>query len=65
MCHYMQLLPGALSEIAKAIEQTQRVTLTDRYGLMAAIFDESLPDDERRMVNRILRGVQTGQIQML
>lgn len=64
MSFYIQLIPGALSEMVQAVEQSQRVTLTDRYGLMAAVFDESLPDKERKMVNRILKGVQAGQIQM-
>lgn len=65
MSCYLQLLPGALPAMAQAVEQNRCVTLTDRYGLMAAVFDESLPDQERKMVNRILKGVQEGQIRVL
>ncbi|NEO87587.1 MAG: hypothetical protein F6J87_25495 [Spirulina sp. SIO3F2] len=65
MSCYIQLLPGALPAMAQAVEQNRCVTLTDRYGLMAAVFDESLPDEERRMVNRILKGIQAGHIQVM
>ncbi|MBP0019704.1 MAG: hypothetical protein J7647_19395 [Cyanobacteria bacterium SBLK] len=59
----LQLIPGALSEIFATVCDTGILTLGDRYGLMAAILDENLGDNERRAVNRILRAVRRGKIQ--
>lgn len=62
MTHHLQLLPGALTELVSSVEQTGYVTLADRYGLMAAILDESLPDQDRKRVNRVLQGVKRGDL---
>ena len=62
---YLQLLPGALLEMNQSVEQTQCVTLNDRYGLMAAVFDEYLSATERRMVNRIIKKIQQGEIDVV
>jgi hypothetical protein len=58
----IQLLPGAISEIFASVTETGILTLSDRYGLMAAALDEGLDDEERRAVNRILHFVKQGQI---
>lgn len=58
----LQLLPGAVAEIVASSSETGYLTLADRYGLMAAIADESLDEDERRAINRLLRLVQRGSI---
>ena len=62
MLTQIQLLPGAISEIFASATETGILTLSDRYGLMAAALDESLDDRERRVVNRILHSVKQGQI---
>ncbi len=58
----VQLLPGAIGEILVSSVQTGRLTLCDRYGLMAALLDESLEEDELRAINRIVRAVARGKI---
>ena len=60
----LQLIPGAISEIFATVCDTGILTLGDRYGLMAAILDENLDEHERRAINRILRAVQRGKIQI-
>ncbi|WP_347239987.1 hypothetical protein [Oscillatoria sp. FACHB-1406] len=45
-----------------SIADTGRITLMDRYGLMAASLNESLNEEDRRAVNRILRGIVKGRI---
>ncbi|NJL02906.1 MAG: hypothetical protein HC910_20935 [Spirulinaceae cyanobacterium SM2_1_0] len=60
----LQILPGAVAEILANSSETGTLTLADRYGLMAAIADESLEEDERRAINRLLRRVQRGCIQL-
>jgi hypothetical protein len=61
----LQLLPGALSEMIASVAETGILTRADRYGLMAAILDESLSDDELAATNRLLRAVLKGRVQVL
>lgn len=58
----LQLLPGAISEILATVSETGMLTLGDRYGLLAASLDESLNEDERMAINRLLRAVIKGRI---
>jgi hypothetical protein len=61
----VQLLPGAICEILASVTETGVLTLADRYGLMAAAFDESLNDEDRGCVNRLLRAVIKGRVKMV
>ena len=56
------LLPGAVSDILASVTDSCRLTKADRYGLMAAILDDSLPDEERRAIDRLLRSLLKGRI---
>ncbi|MDY7014589.1 MAG: hypothetical protein SVX43_13505 [Cyanobacteriota bacterium] len=42
----------------------KRPYLGDRYGLMAASMDDTLDEEERQAVNRILRSVVRGRLQV-
>lgn len=59
----LQLIPGAIAEIFAHASASGEITLADRYGLMAAIFEEQLSDDERCAIDRILRAVYRGRLQ--
>ncbi|CBN56277.1 MULTISPECIES: hypothetical protein [Kamptonema] len=59
------LIHSALSELFAQANATNCITLADRYGLMAAVFDESLGEDERRSINRLLRSVRQGRIKVV
>ncbi len=61
---HVQLIPGSISEILVSANETGSITLADRYGLMAAALDDSLEEDERRSVNRLLRAIMRGKIQV-
>lgn len=61
----VQLLPGALSEMIATVAETGILTRSDRYGLMAALLDESLSDDELAATNRLLRAVIKGRVKVL
>jgi len=65
MLNAIQLLPGAITDILVDVAKTNRLTLGDRYGLLAAVLNDDLPDEERRAVNRILWAVRRGQIQVM
>lgn len=41
------LLPGAINELIATVTDTHRLTKADRYGMMAAILDESISEEER------------------
>ncbi len=57
-----RLLPSAISELFAQVSRTGKLTLADRYGLMAAILAESLNEDERRSIDRLLRAIRRGRI---
>lgn len=61
----VQLLQSALSDLFAQVNATGNLTLADRYGLLAAILDESLSEEERRCVDRLLRGVYRGKIKIV
>ncbi|WP_353932279.1 hypothetical protein WJM97_06755 [Okeanomitos corallinicola TIOX110] len=60
----LQNLPGAISEIIASSADDGILTLADRYGLMAAILDDLLEQEEEEAINRLLRRVVRGRIQM-
>ncbi|MEO1123989.1 MAG: hypothetical protein AAFX95_07895 [Cyanobacteria bacterium J06639_16] len=60
------LLRYALAELFADVSQSGVVTLADRYGLMAAVFEEDqLTDDEKCSVNRLLRSASKGRVQIV
>jgi hypothetical protein len=61
----VQLLPGAIYEILASATDTGVLTVADRYGLMAATLDESLDEEERGCVNRLLRAALKGRVKLV
>lgn len=57
-----QLLPNALSELFAQVSNTGYITLADRYGLMAAVLDESLCEEQKFAIDRLLRALCKGRI---
>lgn len=62
---FVQLIPGAISEILASVSDTGTLTIADRYGLMAAILDEALEDEDRNSLNRLLRSVLRGRVKVV
>ena len=60
----IQLLQSALGELFAQANSTGYLTLADRYGLMAAILDDSLTEEERCSVDRLLRAIRRGRIKI-
>lgn len=60
----LQLIPGAIAEMLASVSDTGMLTLGDRYGLLAATLDDSLSEEERRAVNRLLRAVMRGKVKV-
>lgn len=61
----VQLIPGAISEMLASVTDTGCLTLADRYGLMAAVLDDSLDDECRHSINRLLRSVLKGRVKII
>lgn len=61
----VQLIPGALSEMIATVAETGVLTRADRYGLMAALLDESLSEEELEATNRLVRAVLKGRVKVL
>lgn len=59
------LLKFALAELFAQVSHSGAVTLADRYGLLAAILDETLSEEERRSVDRLLRAVYRGKVRIV
>ncbi|MGK7926284.1 MAG: hypothetical protein AB4290_13750 [Spirulina sp.] len=64
MFNQLALLPDALSEIFATASENGILTLCDRYGLMAATLTEDLNEEDRRAIDRLLRAIKRGRIQL-
>ena len=60
----VNLIPSALGELFAEVNHNGYITLADRYGSMAASFDDSLNDDDRSAANRMLRSVIKGRVKI-
>jgi len=58
----VRLIPGALSDLFAQASSSGKITLADRYGLMAALLEESLTDEERECLERLLRAFRRGRM---
>lgn len=65
MVTQVKLLPCALSELYAQAFTSGSITQADRWGLMAAVLDESLTEEERSSVDRILHAVRRGRLQIV
>lgn len=61
----VRLIPGALSDLFAQVSTSGSITLADRYGLMAAILEESLSEDERSAIDRLLRAFCRGKMKVV
>lgn len=61
----INLIPGAISEIIVSTSETKVITLADRYGLMAAILNEFIGEDEIMAINRLIRYIVKGRIKIV
>jgi len=61
----VNLIPFALGELFAEVNHTGYITLADRYGLLAAIFDETLTEEDKRSIDRLLHSVCRGRIKLV
>ncbi len=59
------LLPTALAELFAQATHSGRLTVADRYGLMAALLEEELDSEEISVIDRLLYAVRKGRISVV
>jgi hypothetical protein len=57
-------LPDAISEIFASASATGVLTLSDRYGLMAALLNGELDEEEYKALNRLFYSIHRGRFQV-
>ena len=61
----VRLIPGAISELFAQASNSGYITRADQYGLMAAMLDESLTEEERAAIDRLLRALYRGRMKVV
>jgi hypothetical protein len=47
------------------VTATGKISQADRYGMMAALTDSSVNEDDRRSIDRILYALRRGQVHVV
>jgi hypothetical protein len=58
-------LPHSISELFAQATSTGKITLADRYGILAALLQDSLDEEEISCINRLLYALRKGRIQIV
>lgn len=61
----VRLLPGAVADLFAVASNSGTLTLADRYGLMAALMEDSLTEEERAAIDRLLRSFYRGRVKVI
>jgi hypothetical protein len=59
------LLESAITELFTQAIQKGHITLPESCGLMAALLTNSLSEDERDLINRLLYAVRRGRLKVV
>ncbi len=62
---FPHLIPGAVSDLFAQASGSKRITKADRYGLMAAILADSLSEEERASIDRLIRSTRRGRVKVV
>jgi hypothetical protein len=58
-------LPYAISDLFAQTTSTGKITLADRYGMLAVLLQDSLNEEEICCINRLLYALRRGRIQIV
>jgi hypothetical protein len=61
----ISLLDFAIAELFVQVSLSGRITLADRYGLQAALLTDTLSDEERFAIDRLLYAVRKGRVKVI
>ncbi len=61
----LRLLPGAISDLFAQTSSSNKITLADRYGLLAALLEDSITEEERASIDRMLYSLYRRRIKVV
>ena len=61
----LRLLPGAISDLFAESSNSNQITLADRYGLLAALLEDSITEEERASIDRMLYSLHRRRIRVV
>lgn len=61
----INLLPTAISDLFAQASSSGKITLADRYGMMAALLEGTASEEEMHSIDRLLRAVCRGRVQVV
>lgn len=61
----IRLLPGAISDLFAQATSSSQITLADRYGLLAALLEDSITEEERASIDRLLYSLYRGRMKVV
>lgn len=65
MLAQVRLLPGAISDLFVQVSISGKITLADRYGLMAALLEEEISEEERASIDRLFYALCRGRMKIV
>jgi hypothetical protein len=65
MKNQVRLLPDAIPDLFAQVSSSRKITLADRYGLMAAVFEDRLTEEERASIDRLLYASCRGWVKVV
>jgi hypothetical protein len=61
----LRLLPGAISDLFAESSSSNQITLADQYGLLAALLEDSITEEERASIDRMLYALHRRRIRVV
>ena len=61
----VRLLPGAIADLFAQVSMYGKITLADRYGLMAALLEDDLTEEEINSIDRLLHAFSRRRMQIV
>ena len=61
----VRLLPDAISDLFAQVSSSKKITLADQYGLMAAMLEDQLTEEERASIDRLLYASCRGRMKVV
>ena len=55
---------NSVTKILSEVSQSKHLTVANRYSLMAAMFDKTLPESDRQAITKIIHRVMGGHIEV-
>ncbi|MBD2096514.1 hypothetical protein H6F90_15350 [Trichocoleus sp. FACHB-591] len=61
----VNLLPSALSELFAQVSSSGKITLADRYGILAALLSNNMSAEEQCTIDRLLHALKQRRVQVV